>query len=107
MTKYGWAIQGGTKHTLEGRLAPKASDDGHHTDGRNKSGDTPTPTLLFYSLSSLEVSTSVHLHHGKLGIPHFFALSSQDGGTNARQASGDCSSRKQEPLHCHLLQIKK
>ena len=36
-----WPTQGGC-------LAPKATDEVHHTDGWNWSGDTPTPTLLFY-----------------------------------------------------------
>ena len=69
--------QPGAKLTSGGCLAPKASDEDHCSDGRNQSGGTPTPTLLF-SLSSLGVS-GMFTYPGELGIPTTYALSVQDG----------------------------
>ena len=46
-----WRVaQPDAKPTSGKHLAHKACDEDHHTDCQNSSGDTPTPTLLIYSI---------------------------------------------------------
>ena len=56
--------QHGAKPSSGGSLAPKARDEDHCTDGRNWSGDTPTPSLkiLLTSINPISGNRVIYGH---------------------------------------------